>query len=220
MHDELALLRQLREAVGRLADDLDRAIIQRENRIAEARAERRRRHFKLVAIPIGVGVAAAATRAWISRNVQTIAVAGASGAIASGAMAAVLVPQISSPPDHADAAQQPPVTVPAPTRPDKSPAPGKSRRPAKPNPAPTTPPKPAPTSPAPAPSTGTPLVGTIPSVHMKPPKIHPLHPLHPTPGGPRGHSEPSEDAADSAQESCRVHLPNLGICLLPGRRVR
>ena len=207
--DELATLRKLREEVTRIGEVIDRAIIQRENRIAEDRAEERRRHFKLVAIPIGVGVAAAATRAWIARNSQMIVVAGGGAAVASG-IAAVLVPQISEPPDHADADRQPAVTAPTPALPDKSPAP---------TPSPSKPRIPAPRRDAPTPST-TPTAAPPPATsHRSHPlrelrtttPLKPLHPLHPL----ESSTPPSE------APPCRVYLPHLMrhglLCHRPGR---
>lgn len=204
MHDELAMLRQLRKEVDRLGEQIDRAIASREEKDTEEKARRRRRTIKLVAWPTGIGVTAFK---WFADNRHTAITTASAAALASSATI-VLLPQTGAAPDRPDALRRHPAAALPPARPTPMPIPSGPRTPVPHRGAPDHPMPPSTSVLASVTPTVVPGAGSHPLRKVRETRVHPLRSLRdPTP-------------ADQTPP-CRVYLPQVVhhglLCSRPGR---
>lgn len=210
-------LDELIELEAQAAEEVRRAIAYHD-RIRRALAKRlaltankppkRIPHLKrIVLIPLGIGVAiAAAIRAWIARNSQTLAVAGASAAVTVASTLGTV--HVLSGGDGNDNHITAPRATPSPTighHPADTPAPKQQQQPD--GPAPSSTPAPATTR------EHVPTMGAGPTSRLPAPPVAPP-PLVPTLQG--GNNR--DDDAQGDERSCRIELPHgLHRGLLCGR---
>ena len=208
------IIADMEEALERLKSrrDADRAVVADMQTNIEAR--RRRRAFKVLVLPWGLGGAAAATKAWLARRGR-LSSAAASAAVTAVATAAAFTALGADPDTNPPALAQPSPTAAPPTAPSPSQTPPRSKPPVAP-PQHETPPPTGTHQPRPRGSGKHP--GSPPASSTPPPASPPVDP--PPSDDPPDDPPPPEDSASPViTTACRIYLPHLGICLLPGRWV-